>query len=112
MEEIRAPAASRHDSPCTQCDEEPPSVPNVSNVLSPQNSPPAHSPQSDVPPAPTVSVTDHINSTLPLVPYVSNVPSVSSVPSPQSSPPAHLLQNAVPSVPNISNVPNIPSVPS
>src|SRR5947209_7983205 len=51
MEERRAPAASQHDSPCTQSDEEPPPVPSVSsvpNVLAQAEIPPPD-PQEPVP---------------------------------------------------------------
>src|SRR5438270_4366047 len=78
MEEIRAPAASRHDSPCTQSGEEPsdvPNVPTVSSDPSSQNTPLANSQQSDVP---AVPATDPTPSTISPVPNVTNVPNFSN----------------------------------
>ena len=90
-------------------------VPNVPNVSTSQSSLPAHSAQSDVPPAPALPVSGPIPSTLPFDPNVPNVPSVSSVPFPQNSPPAHSPQSdvssdAAVSIPDPPPVPNIPNV--
>src|SRR2546423_13394751 len=53
-----------------------PNVPNVSSVPFPQNSPPAHSPQSDVSSDAAVSIPDPPS--VPNIPNVSNVSSVSN----------------------------------
>src|SRR6266702_3718828 len=118
-----------------------PNVPNVPSVPSPQSPPLTRSPQSEVPLAAAVLVTDSPPCTYPSVPNVSNlsnVPSVSSVPSPQllpldnvqqrdvspvssvpfpqSSPPAHSLQSDVPpisAIPGTDPAPRtLPPVPN
>src|SRR2546421_325627 len=60
-------------------------VPNVPNVSTSQSSLPAHSAQSDVPPAPALPVSGPIPSTLPFDPNVSNIPNVSSASNPAHS---------------------------